>query len=291
MKRITAFFLTAAVLLLIFTGCSRKKTAMLEQPENLYVADVAEVLSDETEAYVVSRIAALKEACGGEIAFVTLDYLGDLTAEEYAYTLFNQWGIGDKQKNNGMMVLIVIGENSCWLTPGHGIEDDFPSTQCTEYLSRYLWQYQNAGDCDTGVRSLTDALITWYSQYYNVNVAGAQNQFYTFPVNSGYGEPYPDSPQQEQSGLFSGSGILTLLAIGFVLFLVLRNNSGRPRKRSYFVPIVIANSILNSSHGAGHSGGHTFSSGSFHSGGHSSGHVGGHFGGGGTHGGGGGFRG
>ena len=290
MKRITAIFLIAAVMLLLFAGCSRKEPSILEQPDDLYVADEADVLSAETERYVVSRVSELKEACGGEIAFVTLDYLGDLTAEEYAYTLFNQWGIGDKQKNNGMMVLIVIGENSCWLTPGYGIEDDFPATQCSDYLGRYLWQYQNAGDCDTGVRNLTDALIAWYCEYYGVSISGAQNQFYIFSGNSGYGEPYPESPQQEQSGLFSGSGILTLLAIGFVLFLVLRNNSGQPRKRSYFVPMVVASSILNSGRRTGYSGGHSAS----HSVGHSSSgsfHVGGHSGGGSSHGGGGGFHG
>lgn len=293
MKKITALFLTAAVFLLLFTGCARKKAAILEQPDNLYVADEAGVLSAETENYVVSRVSALKDSCGGEIAIVTLDYLNDLTAEEYAYTLFNQWGIGDKQKNNGMMVLIVIGENSCWLTPGYGIEDDFPATQCTDYLSRYLWQYQNAGNCDTGVRNLTDALVAWYSDYYGVTVSGAQNQFNNFSANSGYGEPYPDSPQQEQSGLFSGSGILTLLAIGFVLFLVLRNSSGQPRKRSYFVPMVITNTILNSGRRNGYSGGHVGGSpGSFHAGtSHSGSHVGGHSGGGGSHGGGGGFKG
>lgn len=171
MKRLLAIVLTAVLCLTCFVGCSQQKAALLEQPENLYVADKAEVLSAFTEAYVVSRVAALKEACGGELAVVTVDFLNGLTAEEYAYTVFNQWGIGDKTKNNGMLLLLVIGENACWLTPGYGIEDDFPSTQCTEYLSRYLWQYQNAGDCDTGVTRLVDALIDWYSDFYQVSVA------------------------------------------------------------------------------------------------------------------------
>lgn len=295
MKKLLACLLCCA-LLFALSGCAKRSIPMLEQPENLYVADHAEVLSEQTEDYVVSRVAALKAACGGEIAVVTLDYLNDLDAEEYSYTLFNQWGIGDKDKNNGMLLLLVIGENACWLTPGHGIEDDFSSTQCTDYLSRYLWQYQNAGDCDTGVTKLIDALVDWYGEHYRVSVAGNQSDLITnFTVNSGYGSPYPDFPNENEGGLFSGSGILTLLAVGFVIFLLFHNRdrrTGYQRKRSYFVPMLMVNSLLNNNHsshpvsfGSGHVGG--FSSG------HSSGsfHVGGHTGGGGSHGGGGGLKG
>lgn len=300
MKKIAAVLCAALILLASASGCG-KKQVLLEQPENLYVADCAQVLSEETEAYVVARVQALREACGGEIAVVTLDYLNDLTAEEYAYTLFNQWGIGDKQKNNGMVVLIVIGEDACWLTPGYGIEDDFPSTLCSQYLGQYLWQYQHAGDCDTGVKCLIDALIEWYGSQYGFSVAN-ENAIPDFVVYSGYGEPYPESPQEGSSGLLSGSGILVLLAIGFAIFLLFKKNddkTGYWRKRSYFLPIALFNLLLNSdsigTSGAGYSG--SFHSGAHgtHSSGHSSSsgnfHVGGHSGGGGSHGGGGGFRG
>lgn len=287
MKRLLACFLSC-ILLCALCSCSSRSIPLLEQPKNLYVADHADVLSEATENYVVSRIAALKAACGGEIAVVTMDYLNDLNPEEYSYTLFNQWGIGDREKNNGMLLLLVVGENACWLTPGHGIEEDFPSTQCTDYLSRYLWQYQNAGDCDTGVVKLIDALVDWYSEHYQASVAGGQSDLITdFSVNSGYGSPYPESPYAEGSGLFSTSGILTLLAVGFVIFLLFQNRdrrTGYRRKRSYFVPMFLINSMLNSSHG--------HSSVSFGSG-HSTGsfHIGGHTGGGGSHGGGGGLHG
>lgn len=264
MKRLIAFVLCSVLLLGV--GCGKKSAVLIEQPENLYVADQADVLSEQTEAYVVSRVRALREACGGEIAVVTVDYLDGLTAEEYAYTVLNQWGIGDKQKNNGMVVLLTIGDNKCWLTPGYGIEDDFPSTQCTDYLTRYLWQFQNAGDCDTGVQRLVDALIDWYGDYYGVSV-----------FSSGSGMISADTAQGGESagGLFSGSGILTLLAVGFVIFLLIQKaerKSGYRRKRSYFIPLMLFNNLRGSGSYHGSSG---------------SSHVG-HSGGGGTHGGGGG---
>lgn len=292
MKRYAMMFLCAAVLLLSLTGCGKKTDALIAQPDNLYVADEADVLSAETEDYVVTRVNALKDACGGEIAVVTIDYLNDLTAEEFCYRLFNQWQIGDKSKNNGMLVLLVIGENSCWLTPGYGLEDDFPSTQCTEYLGTYLWQYQNAGDCDTGVGKLIDALVAWYGSYYGVTVAGTQSDLiYDFSVNTGYGTPYPGSPSQSSEGS-GGISIWVLLAIGFVIFLLLQKGdkkTGYRRQRSYFVPLVVASSILNHTANSSHSS--AGSSHFTHMGGSTGGSHSTHFGGGGTHGGGGGFHG
>lgn len=275
MKRLTAWLLAALLVSTLLTGCGRKKTVLLEQPENLYVADCADVLSESTETYVVARTTALKEACGGEIVIVTLDYLNGLTAEEYAYTVFNQWGIGDRTKNNGMLVLLVIGENSCWLTPGYGIEADLPSTQCTELLRQYLWEHQNAGDCDTGVRNLVDALTSWYCSYYGISISGVYNNASDFVIET----------ESDADGLLSGSGILTLLAIGFVIFLLIQNaerRSGYRRKRSYFIPMMFMNSLFNNQGGGSY---HSSSGSSSHSG-----HSGG-FGGGGSHGGGGGFRG
>lgn len=278
MKKTVALLLSVLLCAALFSGCSKKKQVLLQQPENLYVADGAEVLSESTEAYIVSRVSALKEACGGEIAVVTVDFLNGMTAEEYAYTVFNQWGIGDRTKNNGMLLLLVVGENSCWLTPGYGIEDDLPSTQCTELLKQYLWQYMNAGDCDTGVRNLTDALLAWYSSYYGISISG---------VNSD-AAPEFSVETEESSDLFSGSGILTILAIGFVIFLLVQNaerKTGYRRKRSYFVPVGLFTGMFNNSGGSSHGNSSSHTVGSSHSG-----HVGG-FGGGGSHGGGGGFRG
>ncbi|MDD3165568.1 MAG: TPM domain-containing protein, partial [Oscillospiraceae bacterium] len=105
MRKRFALLLTALMLLLSLTAAAG--TAVVEPTEALYVADYANVLSADTENHIVTASGSLKTLCGGEIAVVTIDYLNDLDAEEYAYELINQWGVGDSDKQNGCVFLLV----------------------------------------------------------------------------------------------------------------------------------------------------------------------------------------
>ena len=67
------------------------------------VMDHAEVLSEETETYVTNLSVALQETCGAQIGVYTVDYVGNNTTEGYAYSVFSEWGLGDKDKNNGIL--------------------------------------------------------------------------------------------------------------------------------------------------------------------------------------------
>ena len=99
--------LSALLLVLLFVLTAAGSRPEIVQPsETLYVTDDADILSSETERTIVREVTSLKQQCGGEIAVVTIDYLtGGLDSEEYAYEIMNQWGVGDSEKNNGVVLL------------------------------------------------------------------------------------------------------------------------------------------------------------------------------------------
>lgn len=90
-----------------------------------FVYDEADVLSSATEQYINMETAALDTACGGQIAVVAVDFTGEYSTADYAYELFNSWGIGDKNKNNGLLLLLVIGAEDYYILPGEGVTDIF----------------------------------------------------------------------------------------------------------------------------------------------------------------------
>ena len=65
------------------------------------VIDNADILSDETESIVTNISAALSDTCGAQIGVYTVDQVGNDTIEGYAYEVFNAWGLGDDDKDNG----------------------------------------------------------------------------------------------------------------------------------------------------------------------------------------------
>ena len=104
-KRLTAVLLTA-VLILIF-GCGSAFAGIPDAPNPFYAGDFANVLDKETEDYIIEKNGTLENFCGAQIVVVTTDFLDGMNIEDYAYKLFNDWEIGDKNKNNGILLLLI----------------------------------------------------------------------------------------------------------------------------------------------------------------------------------------
>ena len=145
---------------------------VIEKPASFYVADEADVISSGTEQYIIEKNAELESLCGGQIVVVAVDFLGGMNIEDYAYKLFNDWEIGDKDKDNGILLLLAIGEENYWCMQGKGLERTLTAGDLDDILWNYLEDDFAAGDYDSGVRSVFDAL------YYSVaDIYGASGEY------------------------------------------------------------------------------------------------------------------
>jgi uncharacterized membrane protein YgcG len=197
--------------------------ALVGQSDAYYVADEAGVLSDEIERKIISSNADLEQKCdGAQIVVVTVQYLDGMKADEYAVTLFNNWGVGDKEANNGMLLLLATGENKAWLTVGDGIAGSMTNRKIDSYLEQFFWTEFDKGNYETATSNLLEALFSWFADYYNVNQqngAYAESNF----GNTGVGVA------RENFGAFLFLGIF---GIAFFMFLVTIISSGvKDRKK------------------------------------------------------------
>jgi uncharacterized protein len=83
-----------------------------------------------------------------------VQYLDGYYSDEYALQLFNDWGVGDAEKNNGMLLLLATMEGKAWLTQGAGIKNDFTDTYINELLDEYFWKDFDKGNFDAAVNKL-----------------------------------------------------------------------------------------------------------------------------------------
>lgn len=88
----------ALLVLLVFVPTTAVSAAIPSPTSDFYVADYADVLDSDLEAYIIEKNISLYENTGAQIVVVTVDYLDGMEIEDYAYTLFNQWKIGSAQK-------------------------------------------------------------------------------------------------------------------------------------------------------------------------------------------------
>lgn len=87
-----------------------------------YVSDFAGVIDAASRAELERYAGAVEKATGAQFAFVTLRSLEGQPIEDVANLLYRRWGVGQRGKNEGVLVLLAIGERRSRVEVGYGLE-------------------------------------------------------------------------------------------------------------------------------------------------------------------------
>src|SRR5579871_6191226 len=115
-------FLALAVLLAPAYFAQDLKTV---QPQG-YVSDFASVVDPNTRAQLEDYCARVEQATGVQMALVTVKSLNGDPIEDVSNTLFRRWGIGQKGKDEGLLLLLDIDEHKDRIEVGYGLEPILP---------------------------------------------------------------------------------------------------------------------------------------------------------------------
>ena len=123
------------------------------------VVDGANVLPADTKARIEAKLAALEQQSGRQLVVATLPDLQGYDIADYGYQLGRNWGIGEKDKNTGAILIIAPKDRKVRIEVGYGLEGTL-----TDGLSALIIQQQivprfKAGDLPGGIEAGTDALI------------------------------------------------------------------------------------------------------------------------------------
>ena len=84
--------------------------AVVNPSDRFYINDYADILSSDTEDYIFNKSVELEKVDGTQIVVVTVKNLEGMDLEEYANRLFRKFGIGDEEKDNGLLLLLALEE-------------------------------------------------------------------------------------------------------------------------------------------------------------------------------------
>jgi uncharacterized protein len=91
-----------------------------------YVSDFAGVVDAQSRSVLDQYSANIEKATGAQMAFVTIPTLQGEPIEDVANDLFHAWGIGQKNKDNGVLLLLVVQDRRSRLEIGNGLEEILP---------------------------------------------------------------------------------------------------------------------------------------------------------------------
>jgi len=123
LRRSLSFFALAVALALLITVFSRALVSGQDFPAYQgFVNDYAGLLSPAGKAELEAKLSQLKNDTTAEVAVVTMKNLEGDSVEDYAVRLFEKWGIGKKDKNNGVLFLVAVDDRKMRIEVGYGLE-------------------------------------------------------------------------------------------------------------------------------------------------------------------------
>jgi uncharacterized protein len=123
------------------------------------VVDEAGILSDGTRTQLTSMLAQQEQRTGVQVVVVTLKSLGGYEISDYGYQLGRAWGIGQKGKNTGALLIVVPSEHKVRIEVGYGLEGQLTDAQSKIIIDEIMTPAFRTGDYDGGVLAGTTAIL------------------------------------------------------------------------------------------------------------------------------------
>lgn len=152
----------ALVMVVAFSFCSCGKTQKNQFPtptNRFFVNDYAAVLSETDADEIYKKGVALKDATTAQVVVVTVDSLDGMQISDYALQIGREWGVGTKEENNGVVILLSEGEREIYIAVGYGLEGALPDSKTGRIIDTYGISHFSNDDFSKGLLSIYSAIV------------------------------------------------------------------------------------------------------------------------------------
>jgi len=173
-----------------------------EKPNTL-VNDYANVLSADQNQQLESKLVTFNDSSSTQIAIAILKSVGDYDINEYAVELGRKWGVGQSGKNNGIMIVVAVGDRKISIQTGYGLEGALPDIYAKRIIDNDIKPNFKAGNYYAGLDEATTSIIKYTK-----------------------GEYKNDSPKASSKKGGGGGSIVIIIIIVIVIIIIMRKGGG-----------------------------------------------------------------
>jgi uncharacterized protein len=117
------------------------------------ITDQAGLLSADDYTAIQAELAALEQKSTDQVAVVTLKSLEGYPIEDYGYQLGRKWGIGQKGKDNGILLIVAPNERKVRIEVGRGLEPIMTDAMSSLIVQNAILPEFRRGDFSAGIRA------------------------------------------------------------------------------------------------------------------------------------------
>lgn len=175
-----------------------------------YPAKPATLVNDYTGTLSAAQIQQLEQklvtfddSTSTQIAIAIVKTVGEYDINEYALGLGRSWGVGGAKKNNGVMIVVALGDRKVAIQTGYGVEGVLPDIITKRIIENEIKPYFKTGDYYGGLDAGTTAIIKYTK-----------------------GEYKNDTPKAGKKGGGVSSVIVLLVIIVIIIIIVKKGGGG-----------------------------------------------------------------
>ena len=162
---------------IFFAACAFAESSIPPRPaagSGIYVQDYAGIISKEDRQQMLSIGQDLDNKTTAQVAVITINSLEGQPIEEYALNVLRNWGIGNKTKNNGVLVVIAVKDRRSRIEVGYGLEGVLPDGKTGRIQDQYMLPYFKKGEYSAGITQGYKAIAGIIAQSEGVEISGAK---------------------------------------------------------------------------------------------------------------------
>jgi uncharacterized protein len=204
MNRLTTSVLLILVLAFQASVCASADPAF-PRPTGA-VNDFANVIPASERAVMENLAREVLQKAGTAVVVATVPTVGDMVVDDYATRLYESWGIGKKEEDKGVLILLALKERRVRIETGYGVEGILPDGVVGEIIRLQVIPYLKRGDYGRGLLNAMTAVSDIITRDAGVTLTGRPQT----------------KPAQPTGGVPVSPFALILLAIVFMLMLFTR---------------------------------------------------------------------
>jgi uncharacterized protein len=236
---------------LLFVGAGLGRPAVAQTGADLparpvpftFVTDQGDLLSDADAKKLEGGLRSYAEKTGTQVVVVTVPTLGSRSVADYGRELGTAWGVGQRDKNNGVVVLIGAKEHKVTIQPGSGVASSITPAIVSRVINQEMTPSFKQGNYFAGLRAGLNTLMVTAnpssaprkatagasagaataatSGELTDNSASAASAMQSQTADPA-GTSQMDTPAPASSGIGMGTLLIGALVIGGILFFVIR---------------------------------------------------------------------
>jgi len=124
------------------------------------VVDGANLLAPDAKQRIEDKLKAHEDKTSDQVVVATLPSLQDITIEDFANGLFRHWQLGQKAKNNGVLLIVAPKERKVRIEVGYGLEGALTDALSKVIITTAIAPKFKTGDFAGGIEAGVDAILT-----------------------------------------------------------------------------------------------------------------------------------